>query len=105
MYVAHGEPPFSRDNFALLNGELPTLTARAVGTVIRAAATNKKFWIGWNVDVRLVGAFCDVIKRVRAEGAVRIEALGERGRRERERERERERGGERERECKGIVAH
>ena len=85
MYVADREPPLSRDNFALLDGQLPALTARAVGTVVRTAAADKELGIRGDVDVRLVSTLGDVVKWVRAKGAMGIDALG-RGERERERE-------------------
>ena len=85
MYVADGEPSLSRDNLALLDGQLPTLTAGTIGTVVRAAAADEELRIGGDVDIRFVGTLCYVVKWVRAERAVGVDALGGGGR-ERERE-------------------
>ena len=79
MYVADGEPSLSRDYLALLDGQLPTLTARTVGTVVSAAAADEELGIRGDVDVRFVGTLRYVVKWVRAEGAVGVDALGEGG--------------------------
>ena len=79
MYVANREPSLSRDNLALLDGQLPTLTAGTVGTVVCAAAADEELGIGGDVDVGLVGTLRYVVKWVRAERAVGIDALGEGG--------------------------
>ena len=83
MYVTDREPPLAWDHRALLDGQPPTLTARAIGTVVCTAATDKKLRIDGDMHVRLMGTICDVFKGVRAEGAMGVEALeemrGERG--------------------------
>ena len=78
MYIADREPPLARDHRALLDGQLPTLTARAIGTVVCTAATDKKLRIGGDMDVRLMGTIRDVLKGVRAKGTMGVEALEER---------------------------
>ena len=62
MGVANGEPTLSTNHVALLDGQLPTLTARTIGTVVRAAATDEKLALGRNVYIRLVGSLSDVFK-------------------------------------------
>lgn len=80
MSVADGEPSLTRDNLALLDGQLPTLAAGSVGTVVRTAAADEELRIGGDVDVRLVGTLRYVVKWVRAEGAMGVDALGRRER-------------------------
>ena len=80
MYIPNRIPPLSRDYGTLLNGQLPTLTARPVGTVVRTATTDKELTVGGDMDVRLVGTVCDILKGWWAEGAMSVDALRERKR-------------------------
>ena len=79
MSVADGEPSLPWDNLALLDGQLPTLAARTIGTVVRTAAADEELGSGGDVDVRLVGTLRYVVKWVRAEGAMGVDALGGKG--------------------------
>ena len=73
--ISDRKPSLSWDYGTLLDGQLPTLTARSVGTVIHTTTTDEKLRIGGNMDVRFVGTLCDILKGRWTKGPMSIDAL------------------------------
>ena len=59
----------------LLNGQLPTLTLRAVSAVVCTAAAYKELWLRGNSHVRFMCAGGHVLKLVRVFSIQRIDTL------------------------------
>ena len=75
MDITNRELLLPSNNRALLDSELPALTARAIDAVVRAAATHEKLCIGGDVNVWFMGSLCDVFKRIWTTRVVGVDAL------------------------------